>query len=531
VIRILQLEDEPNDCEIVQEFLAAAGLIVAVDRVDRLADFERALGEGNYDLVLADYSVPGVDPLEVLRHARERRPDVPFVFLSGTMGEASAIESLKLGASDYVLKQHLERLVPAVRRALQEAREQARRRAAEAELARTHALLHAVTEGVDQPIFVKDHAGCYLMINPPGARRLGRATPAEVLQKEDEEFFPAEFAAAIRARDLEVMSSGRPQTVEETWPVGAELRVFVTSIAPYRSPGGHIIGVLGISHDITDRKRAEEQIRELNQSLEQRVEQRTRELLDANANLQTFAHTVAHDLRAPLRNMNGFSRILIEDHGAQLDETGRSLLQRLVQSGENMEQLLLDLLEYSRLSQADVQLEPVPLQAIVKETLSLLEHDIAARQADVVVADDLPVVQGHPATLVMLLTNLVSNALKFVAPGVAPRIRIGAQTEGAKARLWVKDNGIGIARGDLEKLFVVFQRLHGKGRYPGTGLGLAIVLKGAERLGGRVGVDSDSGQGSRFWIELNCAAAPKIAAGAARGANDAEHSRRRMPRG
>lgn len=502
MIRILHLEDEPNDCEIVQEFLAADGLIAAVDRVDSLADFERVLGRGEHDLVLSDYSVPGVDPLEVLRLSRERRPDVPFVFLSGTIGEATAIETLKLGASDYVLKQSMERLVPAVRRALQEAREQARRRAAEAELARTHALLHAVTEGVDQPIFVKDHAGRFLMINPPGARRLGRAAPAEVLQKEDKDFFPPELAAAIRSRDREVMSSGRPQTVEETWPVGGEQRVFVTSIAPYRSPDGHIIGVLGISHDITDRKRAEEQIRELNQSLEQRVEQRTRELLEANANLQTFAHTVAHDLRAPLRNMNGFSRILLEDFGAQLDETGRSLLQRIAQLGENMDQLLLDLLEYSRVSQADVQLEPVPLQAIVRETLSLLETDILARHAEIAVADPLPVVQGHPATLVMLLTNLVSNALKFVAPGVPPQVRIWAQTEGPKARLWVKDNGIGIARRDLGKLFGAFQRLHGKGTYPGTGLGLALVLKGAERLGGRVGVDSDSGQGSSFWIEL-----------------------------
>ena len=276
------------------------------------------------------------------------------------------------------------------------------------------------------------------------------------------------------------------------------------------------------------------------QKLEQAVADRTAELRQANENLQTFSYTAAHDLRSPLRSIRSFSTAIVEDFGSQMDPRAREYLDRIVRSAEKMQTLLSDLLEYSRITQAELQLEPVSLKAATQTALSLLDDEIQARKANVTVIEPLPPVLGHPATVVLLIQNLVSNALKFVSPGVQPQIRVFAEDSKSDSpeakvkkalpvrepvaqldgfpkpavssalnpvppdflRLSVEDNGIGIGDKDARKLFAAFQRLHNSQDYAGTGLGLAIVRKGAERLGGKVGMESQPGKGSRFWIDL-----------------------------
>lgn len=287
------------------------------------------------------------------------------------------------------------------------------------------------------------------------------------------------------------------------------------------------------------------ELRQLTQQLEARVQERTAQLRQANENLQTFAHSAAHDLRSPLRTIASFTTMALEDHGPKMGAEGQFLLQRVVQSAGQMSRLLDDLLEYSKISQAELKLERVSLQEAVRTALGLLAADINTHQARITVAEGLPDVVGHPATVVLLINNYITNALKFIAPGVQPQVRIwseivrvsqpaagnapqsadgcgalGSETAPASSthssgaasvpdthvRLWVEDNGIGIDPEGLRKLFGVFQRLHGKSAFPGTGLGLAIVRKSAERLGGCVGVESTPGKGSRFWFQLPQAA-------------------------
>ena len=276
---------------------------------------------------------------------------------------------------------------------------------------------------------------------------------------------------------------------------------------------GQPVGMAGVNLDITERKLAEEALRQArddlaraNAHLEQKVAERTAQLAEANANLQAFAYTAAHDLRSPLRYIRSFSSMVVEDCGAKLGPDGQSLLERVVASAEQMDRLLSDLLEYSKMSQAELKLEPLNLLRAVNEALALLDGEIRGKNALVRVTEPLPEVLGHLATVVLLINNLVSNALKFTPPGVQPEIRIGAEAAAGYIRLWVQDNGIGIAPEHLEKVFGAFQRLHGKNAYPGTGLGLTIVREGAERMGGRAGVESEPGKGSRFWIELKTAA-------------------------
>jgi signal transduction histidine kinase len=209
--------------------------------------------------------------------------------------------------------------------------------------------------------------------------------------------------------------------------------------------------------------------------------------------------------------MEGFSQALLEDYADRLDPVGQDYAHRIAAAAQHMDILIQDLLGYSRLSRIEMKLRPVVLEGVVQEALSLLTSEIQEKSAQVAVERPLPRVVGHQATLVRMVENLLSNAVKFVAPDVQPQVRVWAETipttrppdhPTTLVRLWVEDNGIGIASEHHERIFRIFERLHGVETYPGTGVGLAIVRKGMERMGGRVGVESEPGLGSRFWVEL-----------------------------
>ncbi len=236
--------------------------------------------------------------------------------------------------------------------------------------------------------------------------------------------------------------------------------------------------------------------------LGERVAERTRALEETNTELKAFAYTVSHDLRAPLRAMEGLSRALLEDYAEALGETGGDYARRIASAAARMDDLIQDLLEYSRLGRAELDLQPVSLDLVLEDAMEEVAALIAETGADVNVEAPLGEAVGHHATLVQILANLISNAAKFVEPEKTPRVRIGVNRGEHSVRLWVQDNGIGIDEEHFRKVFLVFERLHGVETYQGTGIGLAIVRRGAERMGGRAGVESAVGRGSRFWVEL-----------------------------
>lgn len=225
------------------------------------------------------------------------------------------------------------------------------------------------------------------------------------------------------------------------------------------------------------------------------------QLKQANQELESFAYSVSHDLRAPLRTMQGFAHALLQNYGDALDPEARDYARRIIASGRQSEHLIADLLAYSRLSFEKIEVKPVELDAVLSQAVEQVQADISESRARLAIPKGLPVVLGSQTALVQVVANLLSNAVKFVPPERIPEVRVRAEERGEFARVWIEDNGVGIPEGQEERIFRVFERLSQSDDRPGTGIGLAIARRGMERIGGRCGVERLSDQGSAFWIE------------------------------
>lgn len=267
---------------------------------------------------------------------------------------------------------------------------------------------------------------------------------------------------------------------------------------------------------------SEHEVRELAAGLERLVEARTKELRTVNQELEAFTYSVSHDLRAPLRALQGFAAALEEDYADRLDATGREYTGFIANAARQMDQLIQDLLTFSRVSRSEVQLVPLDLRDVVAEARGQVAADLAASgaalgiegalgraaHADGVATHDATVVLGDRRLSVQASANLLTNAAKFVAPGTRPRVRVFTERRGERLRLVVEDNGIGVAPEHRERVFNVFERLHSAEEYAGTGVGLAIVRRAAERMGGAAGLEPAPEGGTRAWMEWRVPGAP-----------------------
>jgi PAS domain S-box-containing protein len=344
--------------------------------------------------------------------------------------------------------------------------------------------LAALVEASNDAIFSKRLDGTIASWNR-GAERLFGYTAEEVEGQPQVVLSPPGQEAELREL-LACLARGETIDAYETTRKRKDGQLVEVSItmSPIRDASGRITAGSVVARDITEKKRTEQALREINHELE------------------TFASTVSHDLRAPLRQLAGLADVLVEDYGDALDDTGRRYARRLASVASRMDALTQRLLDYSRVSREALPLAPVGLGAIVADACSHLDEEIRSRHARVEISPKLPHVLAHDVTLAHVVGNLLSNAIKFVNPDVRPTVRVWAEERGDWARLWVEDNGLGIEPRFHEKIFHPFERLQGIDAYAGTGLGLAIVRKGVERMGGRAGVESEAQRGSRFWVEL-----------------------------
>lgn len=283
------------------------------------------------------------------------------------------------------------------------------------------------------------------------------------------------------------------------------------SISPIKDSSGHVMGASKILRDITERKKVERDLQEARRQLQQRAEdlenkvrERTARLQETVEELETFSYSVSHDLRAPLRAIQQYSEILQEDYSGKLDDQGHAYLARIANATARMDALIRDVLAYSRVVRSDIHLQSIDTERLVRDLLEQYPS-FQSPHAEIRVESPLLPVKGHEAFFTQCLSNLLGNAVKFVAAGQIPHVHIRTEKRKGHVRIWVEDNGIGIDPRDQNKIFGMFERIHPEQGYEGTGIGLSIVRKAVERMNGKLGVESEAGKGSRFWIELPCA--------------------------
>ena len=398
--------------------------------------------------------------------------------------------------------------------------------------------LRLVMDLVPHSIFAKDAEGRFIFVNRAQAAAFG-LTPEEMVGRTSAELIPdAAQVAQFRKDDLEVIETGRPKFIAEELrtEAGGETRILQTTKVPMPLPGAAKPAVLGVAVDITERKRAEEKLRILNQELESRVAGRTAELRTAvaalkveiaerreaeecvirlngqlsvrvdelaavNAELEAFSYTVSHDLRAPLRHVSGFVQLLAKGARDKLDPATAEYIPRIQHAAARMGQLIDDLLAFARLNRASLQRKEVELAPLIEEVRATL-HSVTEGRAIAWKIGLLPAVQGDRAMLRQVLANLFENAVKFTRNQPAAVIEITCATGPAEHVFRVRDNGAGFDPRYAEKLFGVFQRLHAETEFEGTGIGLATVRRIIHRHGGRTWAESQPSQGADFYFTL-----------------------------
>lgn len=538
---ILLVDDTPENLTAFECVLADLNEEIVKARSGREA--LQCLLRQDFAVILLDVNMPDMNGFETAALIRQRQSSelTPIIFVSAvSTTETSACKGYQLGAVDYIYtpmvpeilrskvsvfvelhKKTLEIRAQAERLRRMDQREHQRRLGEAAERLELQTQRNRFFTLSLELLGIADFEGRLIQLNPSWERVLG-FTAAELHRKSGLDL--------VHPEDLPHMREQMRQLQLKDTTASFEGR-YLCKDGSIRWLGWTAASVVAdrvlyiFARDITAQKTAEQQVRQLNAALTRRAaeleaanaelqkemcvrQQAERALTESNAELEAFAYSVSHDLRAPLRAMQGFAQALIEDCPSELSPAGMDYARRIASAATRLDNLIQDLLLYSRISHRALEREQVEIHRVITE--ALLQQEVPLREVQATVCPEGPflTVVAHHSTLVQVLGNLLSNAIKFVAPGVRPVVRVRMEKAGAMARIWVEDNGIGVAPEFHARIFRVFERLHGVEAYPGTGVGLAIVRKGVERMGGRVGVESKVDHGSRFWIELPLAGEP-----------------------
>jgi signal transduction histidine kinase len=388
-LRVLIVEDSEDDAFLVLRELRKGGYEPLALRVETAEAMQAALAEQKWDMIISDYVLPRFSGLDALHVLKQSGQDLPFIVISGNIGEDIAVGAMKAGAHDYILKGNLTRLVPAVERELREA-----------------------------------------------VVRLERRRAEEALQRSYEEL----------------------------------------------------------------ERRVRERTEELNVS-KQELERLVGELERSNRELEQFAYVASHDLQEPLRMVSSFMQLLERRFQDQLDDKARQYIHYALDGAQRMSRLIQDLLMFSRVRRGTWEPAPVDVNELISQILDNC-HTVINEARAAIFCEELPVVLGEPSQLRQLFQNLLVNAIKFRRQDVTPEVHVSATRQGGKWLFAVRDNGIGIARAQHERIFLIFQRLHSRQKYNGTGIGLAVCQRVVEFHGGRIWVESEPGHGSTFLFSL-----------------------------
>ena len=478
------------------------GLLSQHYEVQAVGDGEAALAivqQGKIDLVLTDIMMPRLDGFGLLQQLRQdrRTSTVPVILLSARAGEESQVEGLEAGADDYLVKPFTAReLLARVDAHLRLSK--LRREAAtvhESELRfRSMADCAPVlmwTCGADGRADYFDRG--WLDFTGWSLEQAANGW-TDVVHPEDLEGFLGAFHAGLSEQRSFVLEYRlRRRDGQYRWMLGTG--------APRCLGNGQCVGYISSCIDISERKQAENEVRELNETLEQRVAARTEELARVNRDLEAFSYSVSHDLRAPLRHINGFASILAEECSAHLGESGRSNLELIQHAARKMSQLIDALLEMGRIDRREITFRITDLSSVLQEVLDELAPERSARKIDWRI-NPLPTLSCDPALMKSVFTNLLSNAIKYTKYKECAIIEIGQEKRDGTTAIFVRDNGAGFDQKYAHKLFGVFQRLHRGDEFEGTGVGLATVQRILRKHGGDIWAKGEVDQGATFFFTV-----------------------------
>jgi PAS domain S-box-containing protein len=377
--------------------------------------------------------------------------------------------------------------------------DQSEKKRAEAEVDRMKTFLDSIVENLPDMVFVKEaHDLRFVRVNR-AAEEILACRREDLLGKNDYDWFPTEQADFFTSRDREVLASGQLLDIpEETiTTMKGEKRLLHTKKVPIVDERGKPLYLLGISQDVTEKRHAEEKIRALHEAAARHAEK----LEVANKELEAFSYSVSHDLRGPLRHVDGFADLLRRRAESTLDEKSRQYLDQISESARLMGSLIDDLLMFSRMGRAEMQRTTISLDVLVAQVRHSLAPEMAGRTIDWHVAP-LPRIQGDPAMLRLVLTNLLSNAIKYTRTRPTARIDVGANESDGEVTVFVRDNGVGFDMEYAHKLFGMFQRLHRQEEFEGTGIGLANVRRIVHRHGGLTWAEGRLDEGATFYFSM-----------------------------
>lgn len=508
------------DSDELTEHLREAGYVVARRNDAELASGPDLGGAGPVRAILLAPDLAAPVPAATKAHRLE--PLAPAVFLAGPERAAQLQKELTwaamLGPHRLVLDPNADDFLPSLEVAVRASRQRQSVRTTidrlnvrlatppppasddYRRLVVSDRYLASILDNARDGIVSSDRKGRLASWNR-GAEELYGVSAAEVIGRELTVLVDETERPRLRTL-LDKALLGEPTPQQEfacrRWdgtPFTAEL-----TFAPIREEGGAMAVSLTV-HDITDRKRTEEDLRRLRDELERRVELRTAELRNANRELEAFTYSVSHDLRTPLRGINGFSQLLLEDYGDKLDAVARSYIERVHAGAIRMGELIDDFLTLARLSRGEPTYREIDLTALAHHVVDDLRRDDPGREVRVTIEEGLAA-RADPRLLRIVLVNLFANAWKFTREQAEPEVRLCSHGSAGDRVFVVEDNGVGFDMDYADKLFLPFGRLHPAGNFEGTGIGLATVQRILARHGGRIWAESAPGEGARFSFTL-----------------------------
>ncbi len=488
----LLLEDVSRDAELLKEMLSDEGFNLEMDVVDNEQDFTSNLKRHNYDIIFADYTLPGFNGQKALELAQVICPNVPFIFISGTIGEDRAVELLKQGATDYVLKDRMERLPFATRRALDAAAQLNIFREKEIELQTNRRLLQTVINNALDAIFIKDINGKYILFNNAAEKAMGK-TASELLGKDDTFVHSEEEAKITMEADRRVIESEMPITFEEnfTLPDGSDI-TFHTIKCPMFDQNGKVSGLFGISRDITERKQMEKNLIEAKEKAEESDRLKT-----------AFLQNISHEIRTPMNAIVGFAEYI--NDSSLTPEIRKQYAELIAENSNQLLSVISNIVSIAtieagqeKISESKIELSSI-INFLYRQYLLKAKEKGIALSMKKECGEELYVISDE-LKLVHILSNLLGNALKFTEKG---SIDFGYSVKGDVIEFFVQDTGVGIPCDKRDSIFRRFNQLEtSRSRLSGTGLGLSISKAYVELLGGEIWYESELKKGTSFHFTI-----------------------------